>query len=228
MGAASLPLLLLLLVLAESLVISPRWSHLRWRSVAPARVAVRASGEVLLTCAATGSPAPSVAWYKDGLFVPHLELAEEQGGGSLGETVARLRLPCATKETEGQYECRARAGDQELSAVTDLRLAEWDQGDLCSEAGSPEVGTWSPTLMVEEGRSATLRCRPMNNKAATLWTNEKGEKLGEGERHTVTAEGDLIIQDVSFVDMGSYTCTLTNPRGSDSVETFLYPLAPSL
>ena len=32
--------------LSESLVISPRWSHLRWKTVAPARVDVRASGQV--------------------------------------------------------------------------------------------------------------------------------------------------------------------------------------
>ena len=31
----------------ESLVISPRWSHLRWKAVAPARVDVRATGQVI-------------------------------------------------------------------------------------------------------------------------------------------------------------------------------------
>jgi len=36
-----------LLLAAESLVISPRWSHLRWKTVAPARVDVRASGQVI-------------------------------------------------------------------------------------------------------------------------------------------------------------------------------------
>jgi len=220
-----------LLLAAESLVISPRWSHLRWKTVAPARVDVRASGQVVLTCTATGSPAPAVAWYKDGLFVPHLELLgdETQEHASLGETVAKLRLSCASKETVGKYECRARAGQQELSAVTQVELADWSEGDLCSEAGTPEVATWSPTLMVEEGTDAVLRCRAMSGEVVTTtWLNDKGEQLGEGERHSVTDSGDLVVRDVSFADMGTYTCRLTNKMGSDQVDTFLYPLAPGL
>jgi len=220
-----------LLLAAESLVISPRWSHLRWKTVAPARVDVRASGEVILTCTATGSPAPAVAWYKDGLFVPHLELIGDQTHvRSLGETVAKLRLSCATQEIVGKYECRARAGEHELSAVTRVELADWSEGDLCSEAGTPEIATWSPTLMVEEGTDAVLRCRAMSGEVVTTtWLNDKGERLGEkGERHSVTASGDLVVRDVSFADMGTYTCRLTNKLGSDQVDTFLYPLAPGL
>lgn len=220
-----------LLLAAESLVISPRWSHLRWKTVAPARVDVRASGQVVLTCTATGSPAPAVAWYKDGLFVPHLELTgdQTQEHASLGETVAKLRLSCASKETVGKYECRARAGEQELSAVTEVELADWSEGDLCSEAGTPEVATWSPTLMVEEGTDAVLRCRAMSGEVVTTtWMKDKGEQLGEGERHSVTDSGNLIVRDVSFADMGTYTCRLTNKMGSDQVDTFLYPLAPGL
>merc|ERR1712004_556914 len=72
-----------------------------------------------------GSPAPAVAWYKDGLFTAHPELADGQTveHASLGETVAKLRLSCASKETVGNYECRARSGEQELSAVTKVELA---------------------------------------------------------------------------------------------------------
>jgi len=243
-------ILLQLLLSADCLAISPRWSHLRWKTVPPARVDVRASGEVLLSCSATGSPAPALAWYKDGLFTPHLELEELDAGASLGETVARLRLPCLTELQAGTYECRARAGRQELSVVTEVRVVDWQQGDLCSEAGSPEVGVWSPTLMVEEGRTAVLRCRAMQggleDKVETVWTNEDGEVLGkemlaaeeEEEddsekkvkktvKHRLTATGDLVVEEVSFADMGTYTCSLKNLMGSDSASTFLYPLAPS-
>ena len=83
---------------------------------------MRRSGELTLTCSATGSPAPSVAWYKDNLFVAHLE--EDQDTSleetSLGETVAKLTLPCISAKDVGQYECRASAGRQQISAVTQV------------------------------------------------------------------------------------------------------------
>jgi len=48
-------------------IIQPRWSHVRLKSVPPARVDGRQGGRVVLVCSATGSPAPKVAWYKDSL-----------------------------------------------------------------------------------------------------------------------------------------------------------------
>jgi hypothetical protein len=211
-------------------LIPARWEHLRWTALAPARLDVRRSGAAELECRATGSPAPAIAWYREGEFTPHPELNNDNNNG-LGETVARLRLPCASEQTAGRYECRARAGRQELSAVTEVRVAEWDGGDLCRESGRPEIGIWSPTLMVEEGQMAVLPCRPMQSGLdhVTAWTNDRGEVLGStGERHAVTAEGDLVVRDVSFLDMGTYTCTLSNASGADSTKTFLYPLAPGI
>ena len=77
------------------MVIQTRWSHLRLKVVPPRLVEGREGGGVVLVCSATGSPAPRLAWYKDSLFVSHEDWGlEEEGGSSLGETVARLTLPC--------------------------------------------------------------------------------------------------------------------------------------
>merc|ERR1719186_2344693 len=111
--------LILSLSTTRSLVIKSHLWHVRFKTVAPARVDVGKTGELVLTCSATGSPAPSVSWYKDDLFVPHLDLNLDDESPSLGETVARLRLPCITEADAGQYECRARAGKLEVSAVTE-------------------------------------------------------------------------------------------------------------
>lgn len=232
MATRTLILLLHFWAAADCRLIPATWEHLRWTAVAPARLDVRRSGSGHLECRATGSPAPAIAWYREGEFTPHPELNNNNNNG-LGETVARLRLPCASDErqTAGRYECRARAGRHELSAVTEVHVAEWAGGDLCEEGGRPEVGSWSPTLMVVEGRTAVLRCRPMRSvlDMVTVWTNDRGEVLGaRGERHAVTGEGDLVVRDVSFQDMGTYTCTLSNASGSDSVKTFLYPLSPGI
>lgn len=213
---------------ASSLVIKSHWEHVRLKKVPPARVDGRKSGEIILTCSATGSPAPNIAWYKDDLFVPHLDYNLEEKSASLGETVAQLRLPCLTESEAGLYECRARAGKQEVSAVTEVNIVEYEE-NLCRKEGQPEIAMWRPTVMVEEGDVMVLPCRvkdPHDQEIA--WTNGRGEDIGNDVRFVVTESGDLVISSVTWNDMGQYTCTAKNLKGATSVNTFLYPLAPGL
>ena len=207
----------------------PHRPHLALRETAPARVEGQRSGSVLLTCSATGSPAPRVAWYKDSIFVSHLEELEEQLEGSLGETVAQMRLSCLTEADVGQYECRAVSGRHQVSALTQLSL-KGGHTELCTETGRPEISVWSPTIMVEQGSTVTLPCRLNrsgdNMTTTTTWTNSRGEAVGEvGSRWRVAQSGDLEISSVTWSDMGQYTCTASNTAGATSIQTFLYPLA---
>jgi len=209
------------------MTIQNHWEHVKFKLLAPARVDVRDTGEVVLTCSATGSPAPVVAWYKDGLFAYH-EVDEdlvEVGSSSLGETVARLRLPCISAKDAGKYECRAIAGKQQVSAVTEVNVVAWE-ANLCSERGTPEISVWRPTVMVEMGASVTLPCRA-NMADMVTWTDSTGEDVGNNGRIHVSDSGDLVITRVTWSDMGQYTCTVTNTAGRDAIQTFLYPLASS-
>ena len=80
--------------IVSSFVIKSHWEHVKLKTIPPARVDAKKTGELVLTCSATGSPAPSVSWYKDNLFVPHLDFNMIEESVSVGETVAQLRLPC--------------------------------------------------------------------------------------------------------------------------------------
>jgi len=216
---------LFLVVLTDAMIIQSHWEHVRFKSIPPARVDARKTGELVLTCSATGSPAPSVSWYKDDLFVSHHDFSMEEESSSLGETVARLRLPCLTEADAGQWECRARAGNQEVSAVTEVKVVEFDM-NLCMEEGKPEISMWRPTMMVEEGREVLLPCRVKNAHDQQIsWTNGRGESVGTNTRFVIRDTGDLFISSVTWSDMGQYTCTATNLRGATSVQSFLYPLA---
>jgi len=208
------------------MTIQNHWEHVKFKLLAPARVDVRDSGEVVLVCSATGSPAPVVTWYKDGLFVyhePDQSLVEEDGSASLGETVSRLRLPCIAAKDAGKYECRAVAGKQQVSAITEVNVVTWDT-NLCNERGEPEISVWRPTVMVETGSSVTLPCRA-DNAGVTTWTDSKGASVDTDDRIHVLDTGDLRITRVTWSDMGQYTCTVTNTAGRDVIHTFLYPLA---
>lgn len=205
-------------------IIQTQWEHVRFKTVAPARVDVRDSGHLVLTCSATGSPAPTLAWYKDDLFVAHLEDDQDKAKTSLGETVARLTLPCMSVKDVGQYECRASAGRQEISAVTQVNVVDWDT-NLCQyqEPRGPEIEMWRTTVMVETGRSIVLPCR-VSSEASITWTDSNDNTVS-GDRHVVLASGDLMIHHVTWDDMGEYKCSASNDNGSDAVKTFLYPLA---
>lgn len=226
----SLVATILLQFYADCRVIQSHWEHVKFKSLAPARVDARLTGALTLTCSATGSPAPSLAWYKDGLFVHHAPdpSLEPSTGSSLGETVAELRLGCVTPKAVGQYECRAVSGLQQVSAVTEVRVVPWEEDNLCQERGQPVISLWRPTLMVEAGDSVTLPCRVTRpDEVIVTWTDGRGEAVTtEGEeRFKVTRSGDLRISEVSWEDMGQFTCTASNEAGVTSVNTFLYPLA---
>merc|ERR1711892_1083195 len=66
---------------------------LKFKDVPPVLVTSRSSGSLSLTCSVTGSPTPSVGWYRNGVL-----LAGAEGGGSgLGETWAALHLSCISE-----------------------------------------------------------------------------------------------------------------------------------
>lgn len=236
--------LLTALPVTTGLLIRSHWSHVRMSTLPPARVDGRRGGEVVLLCSASGSPAPSVAWYKDDLFVSHSDWSVDQGGNSIGETVARLVLPCLTDSDAGVYECRAKAGQHEATATTQLNIVPDDaatgaaadsddnqQQPRCTVPNRPVIAVWRPMYLVEEGDTARLPCTVQSGVPAgqVSWTNALGAQAADNNDSRIQVEesGDLVITNINFKDMGQYTCTVTGTEGSDSVHSFVYPLAPS-
>jgi len=221
--------ILLEVTISGAMVIQSHWSHVRLKSIPPARVDGRQGGEVVLLCSATGSPTPKIAWYKDSMFVSHLDWSVEEDVSSIGESIARLTIPCLNHEDVGTYECRARSGEHEASATTRVNVvnSEGVQGH-CIETGKPKISMWKGTYMLEEGDTARLPCRVQNDVLdyRVTWANTEGEPAHENDvRYTVEQNGDLVIKNVRFADMGQYTCTVSGTGGSDTIHTFIYPLS---
>jgi len=220
-------LLFLLINGAGCHVIQKHWEHIKLKKVAPASIEARRSGELELTCSATGSPAPSISWYKNGLFVYHEVDHSLEDHSSLGETVARLRIPCVGDDDAGQYECRAVAGKHQQSAVTTVKVADWDT-NLCFNTGDPFITLWKPTLMIEIGETVVLPCRlDKNIDAVITWTDAQGKVVTNGDQYQVLISGDLVISSVSWSHMGQYSCTATNVAGTTTIHSFVYPLTSS-
>lgn len=112
--------------------------------------------------------------------------------------------------------------------------------------GKPaRVHMWTHNKLEIIGQDAILYCRAAGSPAPRVrwtgpWSSDEeqaqlelsehylGGRDHDSEKYHVLPTGDLLVRDLSWDDMGSYTCTVSNEHGSDSVSTFLYPAAVSI
>ena len=227
--AGTLPAFLLLLLAGRAASLGPAYAgeqFVRFKSVPAALVQGRLSGGLSLTCSATGSPTPAVAWYRGGA---RLAGSQETPGG-LGEGAARLTLPCLDQADAGLYECRAEAAGQKIVVATRVELAEHQprSGCLGKQSAGPSITGWFPTVMLQSGQSARLACQlKPGTGGSVVWRDAAGKRILSEGRYRLHGT-DLVISKASWADMGRFTCTAQNGFGVDMVSTFLYPLAPTM
>ena len=82
--------------------------------------------------------------------------------GVLGETWAKLHIPCVREDDAGNYECRGVAAGQKVVAATKVEVLRNKQKLLCLGAdrqdSGPTITGWFSTIMVQSGESARLLC----------------------------------------------------------------------
>ncbi|KAI2803507.1 Neural ectodermal development factor, partial [Blomia tropicalis] len=95
--------------------------------------------------------------------------------------------------------------------------------------GSPaRIYFWTETILESIGSDAIIHCHATGfPKPTHTWYDSENNKIVSNERMRILANGDLLISNVSFGDMGVYRCVASNQYGSDQLEkAFLYPTAP--
>jgi|ERR1711874_27470 len=199
----------------------------RLKEVPPALIAARSSGSLTLTCSVTGSPTPNTAWYKEGKRMSGTEVTP----GGLGETFAKLSLPCITEEDAGVYECRGAASGQEVVVATKVEVVGHAPHSGClpreKHNAGPTITGWFSTVMIQSGETARLACSlEGGGKKSVVWRDAAGNIVRSEGRYK-TDGTDLVITGANWADMGRFTCTAQNGFGVDMVSSFLYPLAPT-
>jgi len=201
---------------------------LRQKELPPAAIVARTSGSVTLTCSVAGTPTPTVAWFRDGLRLAGTQTSP----GGLGETWAKLHLPCIDENDGGVYECRGEGAGTHVSSTTKVEVIGHPHSGCLprGRGGSPPViSGWHNTVMVQSGHNVRLACNvnESSGKVQVVWRDGMGREVKNSE--TMKAKGsDLYITGVDWSHMGRFTCTAKNGFGVDMVSTFLYPLAPAL
>eukprot|EP00096_Caligus_rogercresseyi_P009790 TRINITY_DN3397_c0_g1_i1.p1 TRINITY_DN3397_c0_g1~~TRINITY_DN3397_c0_g1_i1.p1 ORF type:complete len:278 (+),score=45.58 TRINITY_DN3397_c0_g1_i1:417-1250(+) len=210
---------------------------LKIQKAPPLRLEARQHGKTSLECSASGNPAPRITWFKDGKplikeFPAHLSEGDygEFSIESLSETKSIINLDCISESDAGLYECVAHTDQKEAKVGTEVQVVNFEPNGcvprslLDFEDSKPVIFQWMETYMQILGSEAHLVCRSEGHRSIT-WLGPNNERIHDNGKFLIQSNGDLLIKDLNFGDMGMYRCLAKNPLGEDMKETFLYPLA---
>ncbi|PIC21503.1 hypothetical protein B9Z55_026311 [Caenorhabditis nigoni] len=190
---------------------------------------IQAGDRFVLECEVLSTPTATIHWEKDGVRVQGdkevnvreklLNLASPVVES--GIVISTLTIPCLQPEDSGEYRCIAFNGHQTAKSSAEL-IVEGQAECKSARHAPPTINQWTDSRFELEGNAATLMCRS-NELVTRSWTFGDKPVVSDGDRYVVEPNGDLLIKNIAWEDMGSYICTVSNAHGEDKVETFLYP-----
>ncbi|XP_055927431.1 zwei Ig domain protein zig-2-like [Argiope bruennichi] len=205
---------------------------------------IMAGDNKFLECEAGGTPPPTIHWLKDGQKIPQNlyeaihpsardnEVMETTLG--LGFTRSRLYIDCATPNDAGRYTCVAENDyirTFKSSQVFVGGTLESDNDAIClakKTFGSPaRIHMWTHTRLELMGSDVQLFCRPTGDpQPHVVWRGPNNNVLNNSKKYEIMSNGDLIVRNIMWSDMGGYSCQTKNSEGSDEALVFLYPTMP--
>ncbi|XP_049784884.1 lachesin-like [Schistocerca cancellata] len=180
----------------------------------------REGDNVTLRCAASGVPAPTITWRREGgqpIPMP---------GGRDAPSVegAVFRIARVSRLHMGPYLCIASNGvppsvSKRISLVVHFPPMVWTKNQL--------VGAY-------EGRQVTIDCySEAFPKSINYWTRDQGEILAHGSKYEPMLEEDayrvhmrLTIRVMSMADFGHYKCVSKNSLGDAEGTVRIYRQEP--
>ncbi|OWK59760.1 Hemicentin-2 [Lonchura striata] len=159
---------------------------------------VAEGSDVTFTCKATGSPAPSVTWLKNGEPLGQ-QNAQVPGG-------PQLSLVAVALADAGIYSCLVANEVGEVSKAFHL---------VVMEPPRVEAGSHPTEISIAVGTPLGLTCVVTGVPMPTV-TWEKDGRLLAGPSLVSGNESTLHIDSIEEADAGLYTCLATSPAGEDS------------
>lgn len=148
-------------------------------------------------CEATGTPEPTIKWIHNGKPISDADKNERRTISSNSIVIKKLK-----KQDTGNYGCNAT---NELGYV-------YKDVYLNVLALPPEITEPPRQEATVDGRTVTLNCRVFGAPKPVVKWIRNGLEL-TGGRYKVQESGDLLIESVSFSDVGEYTCHAENKFG---------------
>ncbi|XP_078083679.1 hemicentin-1-like [Mustelus asterias] len=166
-------------------------------------ITVSVNQPLMLECDASGTPAPTLSWYKNEQLVAETGRVRFLNGGRL------LRLPKARKGDSGIYSC---------NAVNAAGMAN-KQFNLLVQVPPVIFGSGvTQEVAILVNSQLVLKCRVNGVPFPHIAWSKDGEPLSLGSQHVeLTEEGQTLrIQAARLIDQGLYQCAALNPAGHQS------------
>ncbi|NXU50379.1 HMCN1 protein, partial [Turnix velox] len=153
---------------------------------------------VVISCTASGVPAPSVHWTKNGVkLLP-------RGDGYRILSSGAVEIPSAQLAHAGRYLCVARNTAGSAHRYVSLHVQE--PPVIQTQPGLVEVTVNNPIL---------LPCEVTGTPQPVItWQKEGINVVTAGSGYTVLPTGSLQIAKVTVEDTGTYMCVAQNPAGT--------------
>ncbi|XP_068578772.1 immunoglobulin superfamily member 10 isoform X2 [Cebidichthys violaceus] len=182
---------------------------------------VLSNSDAFLPCEAVGNPQPAITWKRFSSTTGTTVIVKGRMGKFEVLSNGTLSIQNANIKDRGQYLCLAEndyGSDKllvTLSVVTyPSRILEPKVRDMKSHAGNN----------VEMTCKAEGRPTPMISWILANQTQVRGQNTEKG-RVSVSADGTLVIEQVSVYDRGHYKCIASNPAGANTATVRLQVVA---
>lgn len=177
-------------------------------------VEVTEGSSATLECKVTGTPEPSITWFKDGAGVADEKRYKTRFDGER----ATLKLATTELDDEGEYKCMAENAFGSASCSSEL---------LVNEASTkPEFIEKMKPVNAIEGEPATFSVKVTGTPPPIIdWFRGKEQLEDEGRIEIVdneeTGDYSLTIKNTVPEDAGMYKCVAINEEGETSSKAAL-------
>ncbi|XP_053310311.1 contactin-2 isoform X2 [Spea bombifrons] len=156
--------------------------------------------DLIWNCAASGKPRPTINWLRDGKPLTSQGRLEVSNG--------QLKFANLSLQDSGMYQCAA--GNKHGTIYT--------SAELTVQAMAPDFRLTPVKQLIPAARGGEviIHCNPRAAPTPVILWSKGTELLHNSTRVTVTANGTLILRNISRSDEGKYTCFAENFIGKSN------------